>query len=144
MANLKTSYLGIELKNPVIVGASNLVNNIENVKKLEEAGAAAIVYKSLFEEQIQLENAQLDDKLNEYSIADLVNRILPIVYSVVGIALFGLFIYGGVTWLMSAGDPDKVRKAQDVMLNAVIGVAIVIFAYLMTKIVGGILGMPLL
>ena len=67
MANLKTSYLGIELKNPVIIGASNLVNNIENVKKLEEAGAAAIVYKSLFEEQIQLENAQLDDKLNEYS-----------------------------------------------------------------------------
>lgn len=67
MANLKTSYLGIELKNPVIVGASNLVNNLENVKKLEEAGAAAIVYKSLFEEQIQLESAQLDDKLHEYA-----------------------------------------------------------------------------
>ena len=67
MANLKTRYLGLELKNPVIVGASNIVNNIENVKKVEEAGAAAIVYKSLFEEQIQLENAQLDDKLHEYS-----------------------------------------------------------------------------
>ncbi len=67
MANLKTSYLGIELKNPVIVGASNLVNNLENVKKLEEAGAAAIVYKSLFEEQIQLESAQMDDKLHEYA-----------------------------------------------------------------------------
>ncbi len=67
MANLKTSYLGIELKNPVIVGASNLVNNLENVKKLEEAGAAAIVFKSLFEEQIQLESAQLDDKLHEYA-----------------------------------------------------------------------------
>jgi dihydroorotate dehydrogenase (fumarate) len=67
MANLNTSYLGIELKNPVIVGASNMVNNLENVKKLEEAGAAAIVYKSLFEEQIQLESAQLDDKLHEYA-----------------------------------------------------------------------------
>lgn len=67
MANLKTSYLGIELKNPVIVGASNIVNSIDNVKKIEEAGAGAIVYKSLFEEQIQLENAQLDDKLQEYS-----------------------------------------------------------------------------
>lgn len=67
MANLKTSYLGIELKNPVIVGASNLVNNIENVKKLEEVGAAAIVYKSMFEEQIQLESAQMDDKLHEYA-----------------------------------------------------------------------------
>jgi dihydroorotate dehydrogenase (fumarate) len=75
MANLKTSYMGIELKNPVIVGASNLVNNIENIKKVEEAGAGAIVYKSLFEEQIQLENAQLDDKLNEYTErnAEMVN-----------------------------------------------------------------------
>ncbi len=67
MANLKTRYMGLELKNPVIVGASNLVNNLENIKKAEEAGAAAIVYKSLFEEQIQLENAQLNDKLQEYN-----------------------------------------------------------------------------
>lgn len=75
MANLKTSYMGIELKNPVIVGASNIVNNLENVKKAEAAGAGAIVYKSLFEEQIQLENAQLDDKLSEYSErnAEMVN-----------------------------------------------------------------------
>jgi dihydroorotate dehydrogenase (fumarate) len=67
MANLKTSYMGIQLRNPVIVGASNIVNNLDNVRKAEEAGAAAIVYKSLFEEQIQLESAQLDDKLKEYS-----------------------------------------------------------------------------
>lgn len=67
MANLKTTYLGIELKNPVIIGASNIVNNIDNVKRIEEAGAGAIVYKSLFEEQIQLENAQFDDKLQEYN-----------------------------------------------------------------------------
>ncbi len=75
MANLKTSYLGIELKNPVIVGASNIVNNLENVKKVEEAGAGAIVYRSLFEEQIQLESAQLDDKLHEYSerSAEMIN-----------------------------------------------------------------------
>ena len=56
MANLKTTYLGLELKNPIIVGASDLVTKIENLKAAEEAGAAAIVYKSLFEEQIQLEN----------------------------------------------------------------------------------------
>jgi dihydroorotate dehydrogenase (fumarate) len=66
MANLQTSYLGIELKNPIIVGASNMVNDIENLKKMEEAGAAAIVYKSLFEEQIQLERLELDDTLSEY------------------------------------------------------------------------------
>ncbi len=57
--NLSTKYLGIELKNPIIVGASNLVTDIETLKKLEAAGAAAIVYKSLFEEQIHLENLEM-------------------------------------------------------------------------------------
>lgn len=56
--DLSTKYLGIKLKNPIIVGASNLVTDINFLKKLEEAGASAIVYKSLFEEQIQLENLE--------------------------------------------------------------------------------------
>jgi dihydroorotate dehydrogenase (fumarate) len=67
MANLKTNYLGLELKNPIIVGASNLVSDIGNLKQMEDAGVAAIVYKSLFEEQIQLERLQLDDELDEYT-----------------------------------------------------------------------------
>ncbi|HBH49334.1 MAG TPA: dihydroorotate dehydrogenase [Bacteroidales bacterium] len=65
--DLKTNYLGLELKNPVILGASNLVNNLDNVKRAEDNGVAAIVYKSLFEEQIQLERAQLDEQLEEYA-----------------------------------------------------------------------------
>lgn len=67
MADLKTTYLGIELKNPLIVGASNLVTDMDALQKIEDAGAAAIVYKSLFEEQIQLERAQLDEGLGEYN-----------------------------------------------------------------------------
>lgn len=67
MKNLKTKYLGIELKNPVIVGASNIAANLDKLKKAEELGAAAIVYKSLFEEQIQLERYKLDERLNEYN-----------------------------------------------------------------------------
>jgi dihydroorotate dehydrogenase (fumarate) len=67
MVDLKTKYLGIELKNPVILGASNLVTKIDNIARAEQAGVAAVVYKSLFEEQIQLESAQLDDQLEEYN-----------------------------------------------------------------------------
>jgi dihydroorotate dehydrogenase (fumarate) len=67
MVDLKTRYLGLELKNPIILGASNLVTKLDNIKKAEEAGVAAVVYKSLFEEQIQLESAQLDDELEEYN-----------------------------------------------------------------------------
>lgn len=67
MANLSTTYLGLKLKNPIIVGASNLVTDMHALQQIEEAGAAAIVYKSLFEEQIQLERAQHEDQLDEYS-----------------------------------------------------------------------------
>ena len=56
--DLKTKYMGVELKNPVIVGASNLVTDLKALKKIEEEGASAVVYKTLFEEQIHLENLQ--------------------------------------------------------------------------------------
>ncbi len=59
--------MGIELRNPVILGASNLVTDLDILKKAEEQGAGAIVYKSLFEEQIQLESYQLEEKLNEFN-----------------------------------------------------------------------------
>lgn len=66
MADLKTTYMGIPLKNPIIAGASNLVSNLDNLKRMEEAGVAAIVYKSLFEEQIQLERLEMDEEMSEY------------------------------------------------------------------------------
>jgi dihydroorotate dehydrogenase (fumarate) len=50
--NLATTYLGLPLKNPVIPGASPLVDMLDNARSLEDAGAAAIVMHSLFEEQI--------------------------------------------------------------------------------------------
>jgi dihydroorotate dehydrogenase (fumarate) len=67
MSDLSTSYMGLKLKNPVIAGASNLMLDMDNIRRMEEAGAAAIVYKSLFEEQIELEALQLDEMIEEYS-----------------------------------------------------------------------------
>ncbi len=52
MANLKTNYMGLELKNPIIAASSPLTSNLDNIKKLEDAGAAAIVVKSIFQEQV--------------------------------------------------------------------------------------------
>ncbi len=52
MANLETTYLGLKLKNPVIVSSSGLTNSVNKIKKCEENGAGAVVLKSLFEEQI--------------------------------------------------------------------------------------------
>jgi dihydroorotate dehydrogenase (fumarate) len=62
MINLETKYMGLKLKNPIIVASSGLTNSIEKIKDLENAGAGAIVLKSIFEEQINNE------------VSDLINR----------------------------------------------------------------------
>jgi dihydroorotate dehydrogenase (fumarate) len=67
MKSLKTKYMGIEIDNPIILGASNLANDLDKLKRAEELGAGAIVYKSLFEEQIQLERLRLDERMTEFN-----------------------------------------------------------------------------
>lgn len=62
--DLTTTYLGLELKNPLVASASPLSEKVETVKKLEEAGIAAIVMYSLFEEQIIHESMELDHYLD--------------------------------------------------------------------------------
>jgi dihydroorotate dehydrogenase (fumarate) len=58
--------MGVALKNPLILGASNLVNNVDKLKEAQEAGVAAVVYRSLFEEQIQLEDYEMSSQLEAY------------------------------------------------------------------------------
>ncbi len=66
MADLTTTYMGLALKSPLIVGACNLTMEKDIAQKMEEAGAGAIVYKSLFEEQVNLESLQMEEELHEY------------------------------------------------------------------------------
>lgn len=64
MTDLSTTYLGLNLKNPLVASASPLSKKIDRAKKLEEAGIAAVVMYSLFEEQIIHESLELDHYLN--------------------------------------------------------------------------------
>ena len=67
MADLSTTYMGLKLRNPIIAGSSNLSVDLKNIKAMEEAGIGAIVYKSLFEEQVNFESADLDEDLQAYN-----------------------------------------------------------------------------
>jgi dihydroorotate dehydrogenase (fumarate) len=58
--DLSTTYLGLNLKNPIVPSASPLSHVLDSMKRLEDAGAAAVVMYSLFEEQISHEAAELD------------------------------------------------------------------------------------
>ena len=65
--DLSTTYLGLKLKNPLVAAASPLSKNLDNFKVLEDAGIAAIVNHSLFEEQITHEIGELQHYLNKGS-----------------------------------------------------------------------------
>lgn len=72
MADLSTTYMGLNLKNPVVPSASPLSRDVGDIKRMEDAGAGAVVIYSLFEEQIGLERDELEHVLSRgaQSLAD--------------------------------------------------------------------------
>ena len=75
MPDLTTTYLGLSLKNPVVASASPLSRRVYTARRLEDAGASAIVMYSLFEEQITHESHELDHYLERgtHSYAESLN-----------------------------------------------------------------------
>ena len=67
MSYLETSYMGILLKSPIILGACELTSKTDVIKRAEQEGVGAVVYKSIFEEQIQMDNLMHDELLEEYN-----------------------------------------------------------------------------
>lgn len=64
MIDLTTNYLGLKLRTPLVPSASPLTHDLDNVRRLEDAGASAIVLYSLFEEQLRQESMELDHYLS--------------------------------------------------------------------------------
>lgn len=64
--DLTTNYMGLILKNPIIIGSSGLTNSVEKIKKLENSGAGAVVLKSLFEEQLLVDRDKLIEQDKQY------------------------------------------------------------------------------
>jgi dihydroorotate dehydrogenase (fumarate) len=64
MTNLKTKYMGIKLETPLVAAASSVSSMLDSIKKVEQAGAGALVIRSLFEEQIQFNAQKMEDALS--------------------------------------------------------------------------------
>ncbi|MBW6477869.1 MAG: dihydroorotate dehydrogenase-like protein [Bacteroidales bacterium] len=92
MTDLSTSYMGLTLRNPVIVGSSGLTRTVDQLIKAEEKGAGAVVLKSLFEEQIKFEirkvfsyddvqsaYTEADDYIRNYSRAQTIDEYLKVI-----------------------------------------------------------------
>lgn len=63
MIDLRTQYMGLTLKNPLVASSSPLTESVDNLLRLEDAGIAAVVLPSLFEEQLTIESVALDEDL---------------------------------------------------------------------------------
>jgi dihydroorotate dehydrogenase (fumarate) len=69
MTSLQTQYLGLNLASPIVVGACSLSKRIDAIRALEDAGAGALVIKSLFEEQIQFEQSEFEASISQHDNA---------------------------------------------------------------------------
>jgi len=80
MADLTTRYLGLDLRNPLVASASPMTGKLDNLKRLEDAGAAAVVLPSLFEEQIEHEASELTrlDELGTESFGEALDYLPPV------------------------------------------------------------------
>jgi dihydroorotate dehydrogenase (fumarate) len=74
MPDLHTSYLGLKLKNPLIVSSSSLTDSVQGIQRLADAGIAAVVLKSLFEEQIEAETNEISDEFPHTEAYDYVRQ----------------------------------------------------------------------
>ena len=81
---------------------------------------------------------------NPLGITDInafIARIITFVLSLVGSVSLLLFVYGGITWMTSMGNDTKIKKGKDIVVWAVIGLAVVFFAYILVKfVIQGITG----
>jgi len=81
MADLKTRYLNLELKNPLVVASSGLTRNAKMVKQCEELGAGAVVLKSIFEEDIRRRDNTFQDSLMDHpEAADYFSAEVGLIY----------------------------------------------------------------
>lgn len=76
------------------------------------------------------------------NLLPLVGEILGIVLAMIGVALFGLLLYGGSRWLIARGNQEDITKAQDIIEAALIGMAIIFISlgvgnWVIGKLVGG-------
>ncbi|MDR1356080.1 MAG: dihydroorotate dehydrogenase-like protein [Tannerellaceae bacterium] len=88
MIDITTNYAGLALRNPIVVGSSGLTSAPEKIKEYEKVGAGAVVLKSLFEEQIEMQSASLlkesdfpeaTDYIYEYLKSNQVNQYLELI-----------------------------------------------------------------
>ncbi|OGF25320.1 hypothetical protein A2331_03840 [Candidatus Falkowbacteria bacterium RIFOXYB2_FULL_34_18] len=79
--------------------------------------------------------ADFPDPLNGVSLQILIGRIIYAVLGIIGSLFLVMFIYGGVTWMMSSGSNEKVQKGKDILIWATIGLVVIFASYSIVRFI---------
>jgi len=79
---------------------------------------------------------QMGDNYNVNFLNTRIGSIIGIALSFIGVIFLILMIYAGISWMTASGNQEKVTKAKDLIINAIIGLIIVLAAYAITSFIG--------
>ena len=84
---------------------------------------------------------ELDDPLKGRDMPELVGDIIAYILGFVGVLALVMFIYGGITWMTSAGAAEKIKKGRDTIVWAILGLAFVFLSYAILDFILGAFGL---
>lgn len=84
-----------------------------------------------------------DITVAQVDIQSLIDNIVGAVFGLAVLVLFALIVYGGYTYLTSAGESEKIKKAQNILTNSVIGFGIIAGAFVIIKLIARALGISI-
>lgn len=90
------------------------------------------------------ELGKLGFKFTSGTIGDIISALIPYIFVVAGLILFGYLIWGGFEFLTSAGDPEKIKTAQSKLVSAIVGFVIIFASYWLVQILEVVLGISIL
>ncbi len=97
--------------------------------------------KKYFAQQINVGGYSIEGPLQGINtLGDLVNKIVELLIPLAGIILFLVLIWGGYDFLMSQGNPEKIKSAQAKITTGIIGFVLLILAYVIVKLIAKIFG----
>gem|GEM_PF-3242553 len=133
--------LGVGLKYAFVVAALALTFSLAvSVQAAEPSSPPASVTPAPAKLPDLFKQYTYNDPLGGVSVPELVARLISRLLPLVGAAFLCMFIWGGLLYLTAGGDPTKVKKARDTLLNAGIGILIVVGAYAIVSSLINILG----
>lgn len=99
--------------------------------------------KKLLVQNINISGTQIKGPLdpNIKNLGDLISRMLSFIIPLAGIVLLFVLIWGGFDYMMSQGNPEKIKSAQGKITTGIIGFFLLIGSYLIVKVIAGIFGL---